>query len=156
MPRAVVRVCAHPGCPELVKSPTRYCEQHAPKRNHSKRSGPSPYDAEWRAIRKRYLANHPYCCDLFGIHAYRGEVALAVDVDHIVSLREGGTHDEANLRGFCHSCHSRRTGRDQSGARKRKRGGEGASESLGRFNEDRNRQSEKNVYGFDESTQEGL
>lgn len=156
MPRAVVRVCAHPGCPELVKSPARYCEQHAPKRKPSKRSGPSPYDAEWRRVRKRFLAAHPYCCDLFGIHAYRGEVALAVDVDHIVPLREGGTNDEENLRGLCRSCHSRRTGRDQSGAHKRKKGpvGGGGSKSLGRLHDERTRPSDFSVYGFGESETE--
>jgi 5-methylcytosine-specific restriction protein A len=33
----------------------------------------------------------------------------ATDVDHVVSLERGGTHDPANLRALCHGCHSRKT-----------------------------------------------
>lgn len=36
--------------------------------------------------------------------------AAAVDVHHIVPLRDGGTNAWDNLRALCHGCHSRITG----------------------------------------------
>jgi 5-methylcytosine-specific restriction protein A len=37
-------------------------------------------------------------------------VVLAVEVDHIVPIREGGARlDANNLQPLCHTCHSRKT-----------------------------------------------
>ena len=53
-----------------------------------------------------YLAAHSRCVRCGG---------PAADVDHIVAKAQGGTDSEANLRAYCHACHSSRTGRDQGG-----------------------------------------
>ena len=37
----------------------------------------------------------------------------ASQVDHIMPLSRGGTNDRANLQPLCHSCHSRKTAREQ-------------------------------------------
>lgn len=62
---------------------------------------------EWRRFRLEFIKKHPICseedCD-----------DPTVDVDHVVSLRDGGKRlDETNCRAFCHRHHSARTGRDQ-------------------------------------------
>lgn len=59
------------------------------------------YGREWQAIRLSVLQSRPVCevCDL----------APATEVDHRVTLRAGGTHDEANLMAMCKPCHSRKT-----------------------------------------------
>lgn len=58
------------------------------------------YDARWRKLRRIVLAESPICnhCG-----------APAVDVDHIIPLSRGGTHDRENLQPLCHACHSRKT-----------------------------------------------
>jgi hypothetical protein len=67
------------------------------------------YDAAWRAVRKQYLAAHPWCCET-------GCNEAATDVDHIQSVRDRPDLrlHWSNLRGFCHSHHSARTSREQS------------------------------------------
>lgn len=64
------------------------------------------YDSRWQRVRAAYLRNHPDCVACG---------ASATDVDHILPLRSGGSHDLDNLRSLCHRCHSRRTARDSSG-----------------------------------------
>ena len=67
------------------------------------------YVAEWRALRARVLKLQPECpCG-----------AKATDVDHVISLRAGGTNDLSNLQALCHSCHSRKTGRHDARGRAR-------------------------------------
>lgn len=57
------------------------------------------YGHAWRAIRAAFLKTHPRCpCG-----------APATEVDHIVSLRNGGTNAAANLQALCKPCHARKT-----------------------------------------------
>ena len=37
----------------------------------------------------------------------------AQELDHIVPLSQGGTHDERNLQGLCRPCHQAKTRREQ-------------------------------------------
>ena len=71
------------------------------------------YDSEWRRLRARFLRVNPICSCGCG--------ARAVDVDHILTVRERPDLrlEWSNLRAFSHACHSRRTGRDQSGWKNR-------------------------------------
>lgn len=69
------------------------------------------YDSKWRIIRAAYLKAHPRCVECR---------EPTTDVDHI----DGDSRHNAwrNLRALCHSCHSRRTARDQGfGAAMRRR-----------------------------------
>ncbi len=72
-------------------------------------SGERGYDADWRAVRRQYLAAHPMC-------QHEGCTAHATEVDHIetVAARPDLRLSWSNLRGFCKSHHSQRTARDQS------------------------------------------
>lgn len=58
------------------------------------------YGREWRAIRAAFLAKHSRCADCG---------TTASEVDHIISLRNGGTNEPSNLRALCKACHARKT-----------------------------------------------
>jgi len=92
--------CATPGCPELVQGAR--CKEHARQREQARKEREvwRDYGPEWRVIRRRVLKAEPNC---------RNCGAPATEVDHIVSLKDGGTHALDNLRPMCKSCHSRRT-----------------------------------------------
>lgn len=69
------------------------------------------YDAKWSAYRKWFLARHPLCvmCDT---------PKSATHVDHIRAVRgpdDPGFWDESNHQALCHSCHSRKTCREDGG-----------------------------------------
>jgi 5-methylcytosine-specific restriction enzyme A len=70
-------------------------QQQDQTRPSSSRRG---YDRNWRKIREKFLANHPYC--------WCGQVAT--NVDHKVP-KPAGTDDESNLQALCHSHHSAKT-----------------------------------------------
>lgn len=74
----------------------------------------------WRRLRKQILREEPLCRAC--------KVELAVEVDHIVPVGEGG-HEFArsNLQPLCYDCHARKT---QSEAQ-RARGGGGGCTPLG-------------------------
>ena len=55
--------------------------------------------------RERRLRAEPYCRDC----AQKGIKRLAVEVDHIIALADGGTDDDDNVRSLCKPCHTIRT-----------------------------------------------
>jgi len=106
-----------PGCGALVRDAGESrCPAH--RRNRAAEAarpnaGARGYGASWRKIRAEYLAENPYCCDIYQVHGERR--IPATEVDHIVALRKGGTNAKANLRGLCGLCHRRKTQRDDGG-----------------------------------------
>jgi 5-methylcytosine-specific restriction protein A len=103
MARKAPRPCSHPGCPNLVRGSGRFCPEHQAEeyRRQDARRGSSTergYDAEWRAIRDRYLADHPIC--------ERCGRRRATVVHHIVRKRDGGGDDPINLLAVCELCHA--------------------------------------------------
>lgn len=112
MSRRAPHVCSVPGCPNLVPpGRAHYCPAHERERQrgvNARRPADykEPYGAEWQRVRAAYLAEHPAC-------ARCG--APATDVHHVVPLRAGGTHDEANLQSLCRPCHSAHTARHDGG-----------------------------------------
>ena len=87
------------------------CTEHQKQREKARveREVWRDYGPQWKHIRRRVLRAEPNC-------RMCGEEAT--EVDHIVSLKEGGTHDLENLRPLCKSCHSRRTYYDTLGREK--------------------------------------
>lgn len=69
------------------------------------------YDRHWQRIRAWRLAECPWCEDCRD----RGEMVAANEVDHVIAILAGGTHDVANLRCLCKSCHTRKTNRVDGG-----------------------------------------
>ncbi len=117
-PMAAPRACVVPRCPGRVSLPgvSRCPEHQAAYRKAFDAGRPSArrrgYDRDWEKLRATFLAAHPRC-ERCG--------APATDVDHMTAISAGGARLEvANLRSFCHSCHSSRTGRDQGGFAKRR------------------------------------
>lgn len=56
----------------------------------------------WPALRRRIIARDGETCTVCG------EWRTALEVDHIVPLKDGGTDADSNLRTLCHSCHKNR------------------------------------------------
>ena len=62
----------------------------------------------WQRIRAQVLAEEPTCrtCIESG---HVGPHSASVVVDHIISLREGGTDARSNLAGLCKTHHDEKT-----------------------------------------------
>lgn len=111
MPTRPNTPCQHPGCPELIPAGTKYCEKHKKLHPEAVRSaGSRGYGRAWQKARKEYLAVHPLCVECMK----RGLYVKATDVDHIVPHRGDRTlfWDKENWQALCHSCHSKKTGRE--------------------------------------------
>lgn len=112
MPVKPATPCSQPGCPEL--SHERFCPTHAKAEDQRYRTYQRDpainkrYDHRWRKIRNAYIQAHSLCehCQ------ENGRVTPAQEVDHIIPLDKGGTHDEANLQALCKPCHSSKTARE--------------------------------------------
>jgi 5-methylcytosine-specific restriction protein A len=110
-------VCSTPGCPNLSDQPGRCpdCRREADRARGSGRE--RGYTRKWARFRRDYLVFHPVCecdgtcCPPDGCHQ------LATDVDHIDGTGRNGPRafDESNLMALAHSCHSRKTVRQDGG-----------------------------------------
>ena len=74
----------------------------------------------WRDhLRPEHLIREPFCreCAKHGVRTY------ATDVDHIVDHKGNWKlfTDPDNLQSLCHSCHSKKTAREQAEARRKSR-----------------------------------
>jgi 5-methylcytosine-specific restriction protein A len=69
------------------------------------------YGRSWDKIRAAVLAQQPLCvaCE------QQGRLTAASEVDHVISLARGGSHERANLQSLCKSCHSRKTAKLDGG-----------------------------------------
>ena len=89
--------CPEPGCPAITDGGR--CLRHQKPPPPRPRFRDRVYGPDWRRIRLQVLVEQPYCaCG-----------ARATQVDHIISLKDGGTNDRANLVASCKPCHSRKT-----------------------------------------------
>ena len=110
MPTAPRRPCSVPRCPGFAEVRGR-CRQHAEPSwvrpsAHAHKRLPTQ---EWMRLRAQVLRTMPACaCG-----------RPATQVDHVVSLGQGGTHALANLRGICKRCHDAKTAREAAAARRR-------------------------------------
>ncbi len=82
------------------------------ERERRKQRGARYYDtARWKRLRLMVLRRDPICV----LCKERGFFVPSQHSDHIVALEAGGTIDMKNLRGLCHSCHSRKTATEDGG-----------------------------------------
>lgn len=98
-----VRLCLDETCPNPATKGGR-CDRHA--RSHARTHRPKflhVYKSKrWRVLRRRVLFEEPIC------RACRD--ALAVEVDHIVALEDGGEpYARSNVQPLCGPCHGRKT-----------------------------------------------
>ena len=111
----------HPGCGVLV--PGGYCAAHQPKRadrSEESKSWRWMYQTDtWKRLRSGQLLEEPFCREC----AKRGLRTPATDVDHIRDHKGDWSifTDRDNLESLCHSCHSRKTAREQRKNERKKR-----------------------------------
>lgn len=101
------KLCLHPRCP----NPQTYrgrCSSHARAREAETHPRKTVYNsARWKYLRHMVLFEHPIC--------QHCENALAVDVDHITPIEQGGQpYERANVQALCKQCHGRKTKREQA------------------------------------------
>ncbi|WP_367269354.1 HNH endonuclease [Rhodococcus rhodochrous] len=73
--------------------------------------------SQWRNIRAAVLQRDARICQL----KYSGCTRRASEVDHIVSVADGGSDSVHNGRAVCTSCHKVQTQRQAAAARRRQR-----------------------------------
>jgi 5-methylcytosine-specific restriction endonuclease McrA len=71
-----------------------------------------PQPKGWKAIAARVRRRDPLCC-IAGPRCTR----TTTEVDHIVPVHLGGTHDLDNLQGVCRPCHAAKTQAEAAAAR---------------------------------------
>lgn len=112
MPVSPRHACPVYPCSNLVPTGQVFCEEHyqpRPRRGYDT-NRPSAakrgYDRAWYKMRGHFLKQNPVC-----------EVCgdKATEVDHVIALAEGGPNDDSNFSALCHSCHSRKTVRENGG-----------------------------------------
>jgi 5-methylcytosine-specific restriction protein A len=132
MPTRALRICSAGGCRTVVKSGRCAKHQAMAEAQEAERkraidaqrpsSGERGYDADWRAVRRQFLAANPTCVG-FGVKEGRcGQPST--EADHVVSVAQAPDLRLrwSNLRAYCHACHSARTATAQGFARPRQDG----------------------------------
>ncbi|MCP4426911.1 MAG: HNH endonuclease [Chloroflexi bacterium] len=125
MPQRPSNPCPFPGCPKLncqehrrQRAKDRGYDHREWRRQRTRDRRPSAaargYDREWRRIRAAFLTRYKWC-------SVCGEPAT--EVDHIIPLRDGGTHRRDNLQSMCKSHHSQKTSAIDGGFGNRRGGG---------------------------------
>lgn len=120
MPMLPSKPCGAPGCGALAVRGAVFCEKHAflalERERRRKAAASRSRDraahrlystAAWVEGRRAYLAENPLCLDCLA----RGVLEPATDVDHVIPHKGNRAlfFDQKNWRGFCHSCHSKKT-----------------------------------------------
>ena len=116
MPRKPLKPCAVSGCSNLCEG--TYCDLHRKKNNkdysrffRSDASRSFYNSKEWKALRKKFLSEHPLCACCLS----EGRYTPAKIVDHIIPIKMGGkTLDESNPQSLCWSCHSKKSNNEGS------------------------------------------
>ena len=99
MPRANQwRVCNYDNCPELAQG-SNWCDAHRPAPwTGSTWQAHKPQG--WAKTRANILRRDHNVC------VYCGDAAT--EVDHIIPVSRGGSHDATNLVASCHNCNAKK------------------------------------------------
>jgi len=115
MPTKPKKLCAVPGCPNIINVGETYCAEHERERqknvNANRESTSKRYDRRWQRLRRLVLNREPLCRECLK----HGRLTPATEVDHIISLSKGGDNSLDNLQPLCHACHSRKTASEDGG-----------------------------------------
>ncbi|MDC0325220.1 HNH endonuclease [bacterium] len=111
MPRRPLKPCTRTGCSYTVRKQGNChpdCKQVRREPEERQSASARGYGSRWQKLRLMVLKREPLCrhCNI------QGQITLATDVDHIISLVRGGTNELNNLQPLCHSCHSKKTARE--------------------------------------------
>lgn len=113
-PTAPPTSCPAPGCPELTfggRCPKHRAEAERPYRQTPEaKARKKIYNSRRGAgVRRTVLSATPWC-------AVEGCQELATEVDHVLSLADGGDPwSAANLQALCHRHHAEKTARETFG-----------------------------------------
>ena len=126
---AIMKKCSYPGCRKLVPITERFCAEHEAKdeeyrarakglrevkrlQNRGSASARG-YGYRWSKVREAFLREHPLCVECMK----QGRITPATDVDHIIPHRGDPElmWNPDNYQALCHSCHSRKTAREDRG-----------------------------------------
>lgn len=75
------------------------------------------YTREWRKVSRAFLQANPVCSGFDSLCEERGLVRPSTEVDHVIPHR-GNMRlfwDQTNWQGLCHTCHCRKTAREDGG-----------------------------------------
>jgi len=106
------KYCQIPHCPNIARTGSSFCEEH-----QAPHKVPDAFylSKRWRRFRAWYLTAHPLCA----MCEKEGRATLAVILDHIVELSDGGAElDPGNVQGLCAACHNRKTAEMRKNRRK--------------------------------------
>ena len=94
--------CSKPNCPNLVPMTASRCPAHAavPWHSNNPRRHQRTNGWAWSRTRQRILDRDVHRC---------GCGAPASQVDHVLSIGQGGSDDDSNLRAICLHCHAKKT-----------------------------------------------
>lgn len=114
MPHAALRPCAHPSCPALVRSGR--CAKHAKVQDKARGTAQERgYDYLWSKYSQDFRQQYPICGMRIDGQLHRehsvcvqeGRTTPAECVDHIVSMRDGGSKwNPMNHQSLCHRCNT--------------------------------------------------
>jgi len=74
-------------------------------------------------MRELHLRSQPLCVSCLTKTPKR--ITAATELDHVVALCNGGTHDASNLQGLCRECHADKTAQDMGYTRRPTIGADG-------------------------------
>ena len=125
----LMKLCGYPGCSRLIPQGENYCPLHKKKAAENKKayqaqrekqrtwsagtSAQRGYGYRWRQARQAFLRQHPFCIEC----EKRGIIKPATDVDHIKPHKGDMAlfWDQSNWQPLCHTCHSKKTAREDGG-----------------------------------------
>ncbi|MGE4297025.1 MAG: HNH endonuclease signature motif containing protein [Desulfovibrionaceae bacterium] len=122
MPPAPRRPCRKPGCDQLHRNESGFCDAHEQQvkrkaqREHDARRGSAAsrgYDSKWRQARAAYLRKHPLCIQCQA----EGRAVAATVVDHIEPHRGDKAlfWDSKNWQPLCKRHHDIKTANEDGG-----------------------------------------
>lgn len=98
MPTRPLGPCRYPRCPNPAIAGGRCLLHPLPVATHQLSATRRGYDADWRRLVARAIAEHPWCARCGRTDRLSG--------DHIVPLSKGGSNDPINVWVLCVPCNS--------------------------------------------------
>jgi 5-methylcytosine-specific restriction protein A len=103
MPKKPPKNCAKPNCFKLALNGGYYCQSHQPKPFANK---VHVYPINWQKIRIAVFQRDNYLCQ---VCKRMGILREGTEIDHIVSISQGGSHNLSNLQAICEYCHAEKS-----------------------------------------------
>lgn len=113
MPVSAPRPCKSAGCRLLVTDGSSWCADHKPKRNDHGSFGKRKTGRQGVKDRERIKRRDQGLCQMC---LKEGKLKVGTEVDHIISLAQGGEDDDENKWLLCTGCHHAKTASERRAA----------------------------------------